>query len=143
MPYEPHDIPETVSILGIAFVVGVIAQFLRQKTDIEQKQNNIMWMSLASGFSAMVTIGLFYEYTSISVPFLVGISGLAGWAGVAILSKLSNALITWVTAKMNRHLGVNAPVETPLALPPPVQTNDDEGVNTDDSTITRMGDQNE
>lgn len=139
MPYEPHDIPETVSLLGIAFVVGVIAQFLRQKTDTEHPDSNIMWTSLASGFSAMITIGLLYEYTSVSVPFLVGISGLAGWAGVAILSKLSNELINWITAMMEKHFNVTPKIPPLITVLQPK----DEGVNTDDSTTTRVGDQSE
>lgn len=91
MPYKPNDITETVSVLGIAFVVGVIAQYLRQKTDTNPT-TNVIWQSIASGFSAMVTVGLLYEYTPISGAFLVAISGLAGWAGFTMMSTLSKAL---------------------------------------------------
>ena len=89
MPYEPQDIPETASILGVAFVVGVIAQYLKQKTATDPDGPSTVWIALASGFSAMVTIGLLYEYTSITGAFLVAIAGIAGWTGISLLTTLS------------------------------------------------------
>lgn len=91
MGFTLHDIPVTVSTLFTAFVVGAIAQFLRQKTDPTISNGNIWWLSVASGFSSMIVIGLLNEYTKISGSFLVSLSGVAGWAGIKLLHTLSTA----------------------------------------------------
>lgn len=128
MPYKPHDIPETASVLGVAFIVGFVAQFLKQKVDINISNSNIFWLSLAAGFSAMVLIGLVYEYTDFSAAFLIAISGIAGWTGVSLINTFSKLLDKAVINKAEQHL--NLPKDTPT-----------EGVIQDDSIPTRVNSQ--
>lgn len=106
MPYKSSDIPETVSVLAIAFVVGAIAQFIKQKVDVTQTNKNIVWFALASGLSSMIIIGLLYEYTGISPAFLIAISGIAGWAGVAILGTLASLLDDGVQKFAKKQLDI-------------------------------------
>lgn len=111
MPYKPDDIPETLGILGAAFMVGFIAQYLRQRTDVTMSNANILWISLAAGFSSAVTIGLLYQYTDISTAFLFAIAGIAGWAGVTILGKLARALDLILTTNLEKRFKIKL-VET-------------------------------
>ena len=106
MPYRPGDIPETMSILGAAFFVGLVAQYLRQKTDITMSNANILWLSVAAGFSSAVTIGLLYHYTELSTAFLFAIAGIAGWAGVTILGKFAKALDLFITSNLEKRLHI-------------------------------------
>ena len=124
MPYKTEDIPETVSILGIAFVVGVVAQYLRQKTDETVSNANLVWLSLASGFSAMVAIGLLYEYTDISGAFLIAVSGLAGWAGISILSTLSTSFDQLLIKSTEKKLGIQLDKQPQTPIPEEVKQND-------------------
>ncbi len=64
MPYKPNDIPETATLLGVAFVVGAVAQYIKQKINAHDSNKNIGWISLGAGLSAMIIIGLLYEYTN-------------------------------------------------------------------------------
>lgn len=92
MPYKPNDIPETATILGVAFIVGALSQYIKQRVDVAKDNANILWISLAAGLSSMVFIGILFEYTGVSPAFLMAISGIAGWAGIAILTTLAAAL---------------------------------------------------
>lgn len=88
--YTPESLKETAVILITSFIIGVIAQFLKQKSDPAIEDTNIGWLSMAAGFSAMVAVGLLYEYTDVSSSLLVSFSGIAGWTGVSILATFSN-----------------------------------------------------
>jgi hypothetical protein len=107
MPYTPNELPTTVGTLGAAFIVGVLAQYLRQRTDVTMSNFNIMWLSIAAGFSSAVVIGLLYEYTAISPAFLFAISGIAGWAGVALMGKLAKAMDLFITDFIEKRLKIN------------------------------------
>lgn len=92
MPYKSNDIPETTAVLGVAFIVGTAAQYIKQKISAHESNKNIGWISLGAGLSAMIIIGLLYEYTNVSPAFLMAISGIAGWAGVTVLATLAGLL---------------------------------------------------
>ncbi len=92
MPYKPDDISETATVLGVAFVVGAIAQYTKQKVNAHESNKNTGWISLGAGLSAMIIIGLLYEYTNVSAAFLMAISGIAGWAGITVLATLAGLL---------------------------------------------------
>lgn len=130
MAYTSTELLETLQILGVAFIVGVIAQYLRQKTDTTLENANIWWLSIAAGFSAMVSVGVLHEYTSLSPSFLVAMSGIAGWAGISVLSTLSKTFDQLLVRKLD------LPKDTTASTT-------EEGVKQDDSTTTRMGSQSE
>lgn len=105
--YSPAVIIETGTVLITAFIMGVIAQYLKQKVDANQTDRHIGWISLAAGFSAMIIVGFLYEYTEISPSFLIAISGLAGWSGIPILSILSVTFEKLLSEAAEKKLGVD------------------------------------
>lgn len=109
MPYKPNDIPETATILGVAFIVGALAQYIKQRVDVAKDNTNIMWISLAAGLSSMVIIGLLYEYSNVSPAFLIAISGIAGWAGIVVLTTLAATLDAVVIKSAKDKFNVEVP----------------------------------
>ena len=109
MPYKPNDIPETATVLGVAFIVGAVAQYIKQKINAHEPNNNIGWISLGAGLSAMIIIGLLYEYTNVSAAFLMAISGIAGWAGITVLGTLAGVLDGFITKTAKDKLNVDPP----------------------------------
>lgn len=130
MEYTPQDVKETVITLGTSFIVGVIAQFLKQKADPAVENTNIWWLSLAAGFSAMVAVGLLYEYTNISSSLLISISGIAGWTGISILATFSGTFDQMLVRTAQKKFDVELPAgSTPQEV--------------EYESITRVGSQSE
>lgn len=96
---------DTATIMGIAFVVGFIGQYIKLKIDPEKANTNIFWLSVAAGFSAAVTLGFVSEYTDLSPTFLVATAGVVGWGGVTVITSLLEVVNTSIVTTMTNKYG--------------------------------------